>query len=58
MRHISFIAAFAVLLAAPSVAGSTRTSLAGVGTFSYSGSPIAAPASVLVVAGLSRADRS
>ena len=58
MRHLSFIAAFVVMLAAPSVAGSTQTSLPAIGTFSYSGSPVVAPAPAIVVAGLTRADRS
>jgi hypothetical protein len=36
MRTISFILAFAFILAGPSVAGSYDSSLPGVGTFSYS----------------------
>ena len=35
MRTISFILAFAFILAGPSVAGSYDSSLPGVGTFSY-----------------------
>ena len=51
MRNLSFILAFAFLLASPSIAGSTDTALPGVGTFAYSGSPIASPApQALVVA--------
>ncbi|SHJ33479.1 hypothetical protein SAMN05444159_0347 [Bradyrhizobium lablabi] len=51
MRNLSFILAFAFLLAGPSIAGSADTSLPGVGTFAYSGSPIASPApQALVVA--------
>ncbi|WP_375414065.1 hypothetical protein [uncultured Bradyrhizobium sp.] len=48
MRTISFILAFAFILAGPSMAGSSDASLPGVGTFSYSGSPVvsAAPAAV------------
>ena len=39
MRTISFILAFAFILAGPSMAGSSEGSLPGIGTFSYSGSP-------------------
>jgi hypothetical protein len=39
MRTISFIMAFAFILAGPSMAGSSDGSLPGIGTFSYSGSP-------------------
>jgi hypothetical protein len=41
MRTISFILAFAFVLAGPSMAGSSDQSLPGVGTFAYSGSPVA-----------------
>jgi hypothetical protein len=44
MRTISFILAFAFILAGPSMAGSSDNSLPGIGTFSYNGSPVAAPA--------------
>jgi hypothetical protein len=37
MRTISFILAFAFILAGPSMAGSSDGSLPGVGTFSYNG---------------------
>ena len=37
MRTISFILAFAFILAGPSMAGSSDGSLPGVGTFAYSG---------------------
>ncbi len=61
MRSISFIVA-AIVLASPSVAGSSPSSsqgnLPGIGTFSYSGSPVEAPAPVLLIAGLTKADRS
>ena len=51
MRTVSFILAFAVVLAGPSVAGVSDQGLAGIGTFSYSGSPLVTPASqALVVA--------
>ena len=39
MRTISFILAFAFILAGPSMAGSSDGSLPGIGTFSYNGSP-------------------
>ena len=66
MRNLSFPAAFVLAfvfactftLAAPSVAGSTETRLPGIGTFAYLGSPVAVPAPVIVVAGLTRANRS
>ena len=40
MRTISFILAFAFVLAGPSMAGSSDNSLPGIGTFSYNGSPV------------------
>lgn len=58
MRNISLLIAFAFTVAAPSVAGSTPTRLPGVGTFSYAGSAVDAPAPAIVLAGLTRADRS
>ena len=48
MRTLSFILALAFVLA-PSVAGLSDTALPGIGTFAYGGSPIATPASQLVV---------
>jgi hypothetical protein len=42
MRTVSFILAFAFVVAGPSMAGSSASNLPGVGTFAYSGSPIAA----------------
>ena len=39
MRTISFILAFAFILAGPSMAGSSDSSLPGAGTFSYSTAP-------------------
>ena len=48
MRTISFILGFAFILAGPSMAGSSDGSLPGIGTFSYSGSPI--PSAPTVVA--------
>src|ERR1700733_8325846 len=50
MRTLSFIFAFAFVLVGPSVAGLQDSSLPGIGTFSYNGSPIAPPAPSLVVA--------
>jgi hypothetical protein len=44
MRTISFILAFAFILAGPSIAGSSDQGLPGIGTFSYNGSPVAIPA--------------
>jgi hypothetical protein len=45
MRTLSFILAFAFVLVGPSLAGSTDNGLPGIGTFSYSGSPISASTS-------------
>jgi hypothetical protein len=41
MRTLSFILAFAFVLAGPSLAGSSDNSLPGIGTFAYNGAPIA-----------------
>ncbi len=51
MRTISFILAFAFILAGPSMAGSSD-GLPGIGTFSYNGSPVttSAPPSMIVAA--------
>ena len=43
MRTLSFILAFALILAGPSMAGSADQTLPGVGTFVYNGSPVATP---------------
>ena len=43
MRTLSFILAFAFVLAGPSMAGSPDSNLPGIGTFAYNGSPIALP---------------
>ena len=40
MRTLSFILAFAFVLAGPSISGSSDSSLPGIGTFAYNGSPI------------------
>ena len=51
MRTLSFILAFAFVLAGPSLAGSSDSSLPGIGTFAYTGSSIVTSApSVLVAA--------
>lgn len=52
MRTLSFILAFAFVLAGPSMAGSSENMVPGIGTFAYNGSPIsAAPqANAIVVA--------
>ena len=52
MRTLSFILAFAFVLAGPSIAGSSDSSLPGTGTFAYSGAPIAtsAPHALVVAA--------
>jgi hypothetical protein len=50
MRTISFILAFAFVLAGPSMAGSSDNGLPGVGTFSYNGSPISTSAPMVVAA--------
>jgi hypothetical protein len=49
MKTLSFILAFAFLLAGPSLAGSTDN-LPGIGTFAYNGSPIAVSAPAIMVA--------
>ena len=45
MRTISFMLAFAFILAGPSMAGSSDRGLPGIGTFSYNGSPVTVSAS-------------
>ncbi len=50
MRPFSFVIALAFLLSGPSLAGSADHDLPGIGTFSYNGSPVAAPAPPLMVA--------
>jgi hypothetical protein len=50
MRTLSFILAFAFVLAGPSLAGFSDNGLPGVGTFAYNGSPIAASQAAVLVA--------
>ena len=50
MRTISFILAFAFVVVGPSLAGSSDNGLPGIGTFSYSGSPIITSAPMVVAA--------
>ncbi len=57
MRSLSLVLAIAFVCAGPSLAGSTDGSLPGVGTFSYSGSPVVSPAPT-VMARLTLAQRS
>jgi hypothetical protein len=49
MRTLTFILAVAFVVAGASIAGSSDTSLPGIGTFSYSGSPVAASAPETIV---------
>ena len=46
---ISFILAFAFVLAGPSMAGSSNSDVPGIGTFSYTGSPIAGATTQAIV---------
>ena len=48
MRTVSLILAFAFVIAGSSMAGSAEGGVPGVGTFAYTGSPIAASASLVV----------
>ena len=50
MRALSFILAFAFILAGPSLAGSADSGLPAAGTFSYNGSPTGTSAPHLRVA--------
>jgi hypothetical protein len=50
MRTISFILAFAFVVAGTSMAGSAENGLPGVGTFSYNGSPVVASQAIVVAA--------
>ncbi len=44
MRTLSFMLALVFVMAGASIAGSSDTSLPGIGTFAYCGSPVAASA--------------
>jgi hypothetical protein len=50
MRTLSFILAFGFLLVGPSMAGLSDGGLPGVGSFAYSGPPIAASSPIVVAA--------
>jgi hypothetical protein len=50
MRTMSILLAFAFVMVGTSVAGSVETGLPGIGTFSYNGSPVAAPHTLVVAA--------
>jgi hypothetical protein len=50
MRTISLILAFAFVVAGTSLAGSVESDLPGIGTFSYNGSPVTAPHTLVVAA--------
>ena len=47
---MSIILAFAFVVAGTSMAGSAETGLPGIGTFSYNGSPVTAPHTLVVAA--------
>lgn len=50
MRTISFILAFAFIMAGPSMAGSTDGNLPGIGTFAYNGSSVTSAEAPIVIA--------
>ena len=50
MRTMSFILAFAFVVAGSSMAGTADMGLPEIGTFSYNGSPVAAPPVMVVAA--------
>jgi hypothetical protein len=52
VQTLSFILAFAFILVGPTMAGSCDSSLPGVGTFAYNGSPVAVsvPRAILIAA--------
>ena len=50
MRALSYVIALVVVLTGPSLAGSADRDMPGVGTFTYCGSPVAAPAPNLIAA--------
>jgi hypothetical protein len=50
MRTLSFILAFAFVLASPSMAGLSENTVPGVGTFAYNGSPTAVSPQAIMLA--------
>jgi hypothetical protein len=50
MQTFSFILAFAFMLACPVLAGNSDGGRPGIGTFAYSGSPVAVSAPIVVAA--------
>jgi hypothetical protein len=50
MQTVSFILAFAFVMAGPSMAGTAGNGLPGIGTFSYNGSPIVTSAPMVMAA--------
>ena len=50
MRAVSYIIAVVLLLTGPSLAGSADREMPGIGTFTYCGSPIVAPAPEMMAA--------
>jgi hypothetical protein len=50
MRTLTFILAFGFVLAGPSMAGLSSSGLPGIGSFSYTGSPVVTPAAIVVAA--------
>lgn len=48
MRTASFMLALALVLVGPTMAGSAESSLPGIGTFTYNGSPIVTPAKLVL----------
>jgi hypothetical protein len=48
MRTVSFILALAFVVSGSSMAGSVEGGLPGIGTFAYTGSPVAVSAPVVV----------
>jgi hypothetical protein len=49
MQILSFVLALAFVLAGSSIAGSSDSSLPGIGTFAYNGSPMAVSVSPAIV---------
>lgn len=50
MRTLGFMLACAFVLAGSTTADSTQGALPGVGSFTYNGSPVAAPLAMIVAA--------